>query len=290
MLAILARARGGIFRQFSVGASVGYSDGAPLNKLLPVTYVMTKGKMNARKHTNEKRQAPRPSIRPLACAFGLHDVMMSSGSEKELGSARRQNSRHSIVHIDMPRRLKKSLTVTDDNDTVFKFRKPARRHRGEKRGAFPTNKETSTRTFQTGSVSSSSSSGTIGTRAFYRLPSPRGLSKKLSSRKKKSSTKESRDDLIVARASSSSSLWTDSSAGNEASRDTSVDDETEVRDKYGISESYEDIFPMSVNIQDCYEERDALVLQLNIPTLQTHQPVESLDVEYLPFKIPTLQT
>ena len=93
---------------------------------------------------------------------------------------------------------------------------------------------------------------------------------------------ESRDDIIIA-SSSSSSRWTDSS-GNQASQEASVGNESEERDEYDIR-SFEDFFFMNETTQvpDCYEETDALVLQLHIPT--ETRLIESLDVEYQPFKI-----
>lgn len=233
----------------------------------------------------DRRSVSVPIIRPLACAFGLNEAVMSSGSE--LRTARRK-ARNGMVDVHVPRKLEKSLTYTNnyDNDSLFKFGKSAWRHRGMKKRL--RNKQASAKTFQTGSLSSSSESG-IGTKACSRLPRAKSLSKKLSSRKKKDKVNGCIDDFIIS-ASSSSSSWTHSS-GNEASRETSVDGETEVRDKYD-ADSYEDIFYSreSLRIQDCYEERDTLVLQLHIPTQQTPHQVESLDVQYLPFKIPTLKT
>lgn len=232
--------------------------------------------MNVRK---QKRSVSVPIIRPLACAFGLNETVVSSGSEQHERGFSRRKSNKSMVHIDVPRKLKKSLTKYDDDDqSLFKLRKPVRRRlRGMKKGR----KQASEKTFQTaGSISSASSSRRIEPRACNRLPSRKNLSKKIPSPKE--SMQESRDDINIA-SSSSSSFWSDSS-GNQASQEASVGNESEERDEYDVR-SYEDFFFMNETTQvpDCYEETDALVLQLHIPT--ETRLIESLDVEYQPFKI-----
>jgi hypothetical protein len=224
--------------------------------------------MNVR---NQKRSISVPIIRPLACAFGLNEPDVSSGSERIPS----RKSSTSMVHIDMPRNLKKSRTKCDDDDqSLFKFGKPARRRLRGKKGR----KQASEKTFQASSISSASSSSGIGTRACYLLSSPKKLSKKLSSRRKQY-VQENRDDIIA----SSSSSWTDSS-GNLASREPSVGSGSEARDQYVVNPK-EDSFILSESAQvtDCYEETEALVLQLHIP-METRL-IESLDVEYRPFKI-----
>lgn len=210
-------------------------------------------------------------IRPLACAFGVpNEVMMSSSLENE--NSRRKTSRSSLVHFDIARKLKQSFTSSDDSDSVFKFGKPAR-HRGKKK---------STSKKQPNPISSSSASG-AGTRACYRFPTQRRHSKKFPSRKR-NSFKDSRDDFVLSSSSSSSYCLTDSS-DTEGSRDTSVESKIAVRDRYEVAETE----PRLLHVQDCYEEHDALVLQLHIPPPQIHS-AETLEVEYLPFKIPVLKT
>ena len=83
--------------------------------------------MNVRK---QKRSVSVPIIRPLACAFGLNETVVSSGSERHERGFSRRKSNKSMVHIDVPRKLKKSLTKYDDDDqSLFKLRKPVRRRR-----------------------------------------------------------------------------------------------------------------------------------------------------------------
>jgi hypothetical protein len=239
---------------------------------IQATLLVLAKKMNS---MQQKRSASVPITRPLTCAFAFNEPIKSSGSEHEQGFATRRKTNRSIVHIDMPRKLKKSLNGTDwETDSLFN---PTRRLRGKKKG-----KQVSEKRFQTGSISSSSSDG-IGTRARYRLPSPKDF-RKQSHRKKPI---QSRDDTIVA-ASSSSSCWTGSS-GNEASRDSTGDDEIKVPDAHHDVDAYEDFAfnNESLYVQDCYEQVDTLVLQLTIP-METRL-IEKLDVEYQLFKIMTLK-
>lgn len=209
-----------------------------------------------------------------------------------------------MVHIDIPRKLKESLTFSDDNDSILKLRRPSRRRASRKAPRMP-KKESSDKTLQT--VSVSSASPVVG-RSCYRFPSRKRLSKKLSSRKNHTSIKESRDDDGVSHSSSSSSSCLTDPSHNDESHDASVESNIEVRDKYQANETVpplamewhhdfnedeleEQVFPSmeSLHIQDCVEEQDALVLQLHIPA-HTRDQSENLDVEYLPFKIPVMKS
>lgn len=257
--------------------------------------------MNAARNKKPIRSKSSPIIKPLACAFGMNEaIMSSSGSDNEPPI----NARHkSLVHIDVPRRFKESLTFSDDNDSILKLRKPKRR-----RGKNARKKQASTSsTIQTAALSPTSAGSIVNKkRSCYRFPLQKGLSKKFPSLQ--SMAKESRDDDdFVNSSSDSSSCLTESSGDIQGpSRDASVESNIDERDKYEVEEvvppltvewhhSVDDEqvegFPTSetIQVQDCFEEQDTLILQLHIPV--PPQPLmESLDVEYLPFKVPVLQT
>jgi len=243
--------------------------------------------MNVRKRMIERRSVAAPVVRPLACAFGMNEAATCSGLENEKSAGRRRPTTR-MVHVDIPKRLKQSLTLSDDNDLIFKFGKPTRR-RGKKKIA--PKREASAKTIQTSSISSSSATETRG---CYRLPLRKRLSVKFASRKRNTS-KKSRSNFVLSE--SSSSCLTGSSH-DEESHDASIKSEIEISDNYQVAETGHDdisreggrlLMAESVRIQDCYEELDALVLQLHIPPQHTHF-TENLDVEYLPFKISIMKT
>ena len=239
----------------------------------------------------ERRSVSEAIIKPFACGFGINYVdedseeMLSSGSD---GERRRSH----VVHIDIPRRLKQSLTLSNDTDSIFKFGNSKRR-RVKKRAP---KKQASTNTIQTRSTSSTSASDT---RTCYRFPSRLSTNHPL---QKRISVKESKN-VFVLPASSSSSCLTDSSH-NDLSRNAPVVSDHEKNDKYELfaadstssAESHGlDLYVKELKImstpaslpyspEDGNEEYEALVLQLQIPL----HPGENLDVEYLPFKIPAM--
>lgn len=240
----------------------------------------TSSHMNTRTFRKEKRSVSAQVIRPLARAFGLNESFrMNSDYDNETGARRRSPT--SMVRINIPRKLKQSLTTADDNDSVFKFGSSSKL-RGKKKSE--PKKDASTKTFQTSSTSSSSAHGTC---ACYRLPSPRQLSKKLLTKKWRP-TKECRDDFVISESSSSCSSGF---SINEGSSESSFDSVSEMRDNYLADDFGSNPTTQAFYlVQDCYEEHDALILQLHIPSEHHTQPSERLDVEYLPFKIPVIRT
>jgi hypothetical protein len=256
--------------------------------------------MNARRNFKQRRSVSSPIIRPFACVFRTNEVLMSSHSEKER-AARRRSPTTGVVHIDLPKKLKETLSTSDDNDSIFQLRKPGTKRRGKKKTT--PKKQVSTKTLQTSAMSSSVASASANcTRSSYRLPSRRGLVKRFSSRKT-SPVKECVDDVIDHSSSSSSSCLTYTS-NNEGDHDDSVDSDCGLGDKYEVEETEppltvewqqrgekaeeEESFAVSqasLHVQDCVEEQDALVLQLHIPSQDVSG---NLDVEYLPFKIPAV--
>lgn len=226
---------------------------------------------------------------------------MSSDSEKER-TVRRRSPTTGVVHIDLPKKLKKTLSMSDENDSIFQLKKPGAKRRGKK--TTTPKKQVSTKTIQTSAMSSSVASASANcTRSCYSLPSRRGLVKRFSSRKT-SPVKGCVDDVIDPSSSSSSSCLTYTS-NNEGDHDASLDSDCGLGDKYEVEETEppltvewqqrgekeeeeEESFAVSqasLHVQDCVEEQDALVLQLHIPSQDVS---ENLDVEYLPFKIPAV--
>lgn len=186
--------------------------------------------------------------------------------------------------LNFPKQLVCSLTSSEDSDSFLKSQRLTRIKMGLKKQMLA-----SGITKQPGSPSSGSSSES---RRAYRLRSGKRIDEK---KKKSKSCPPPSKNFVV----SSSSSYLIESSPHETSTDSPSssqsalelhDESSSTQEHYSKEEMRNTEKIERLHISSPVANEEALVVQLKIPSWNPQHRLESLDVEYLVFKVPAMKT